>query len=431
MNNFSIIIPIYNCKIIWEILLSFFQINYPRDKFEIIIIDDGSDVKYKIQAQYYISKYKNILNLQYKYIGDKKWQMRVNMLRNIGASFSKHEFLIFVDGDCLVPHYFLLNYDSYITNRHTEKDVIVGHSIGYNYTKTLAVDPNDIVKKNYKEYILSPKHSDFRKIGHYDKFWHVFLWWNFCLSQKQFKGIWKWDEKITSWWEDDIDYGYRIHQKWYSFLFLRRIEVYNIKDFDRMTRERFYSTLDNQCYVYEKHKKNKEYLEYVYQRFVNTEYVYKKNNIPTQFVKLFFKNTFFNKIIEGGYIFILIHIETELSEEDIYVIKNILNTGIYVNLIFKKQNYNFQNLLYLKETYFFKLSFCTSEYLWNLDFIYMFKGITYSKDSDLWKELWKYGYIKYEFNINNIKEIKSSYWRDLVLSEPTFISLDELQTYIA
>jgi hypothetical protein len=105
-----------------------------------------------------------------------------------------------------------------------------------------------------------------------------------------------------------------------------------VKDLERMTKQRFHSTLTNQCYVYKKYDHDIEYLQYVRQRFINSEHCYKEDNIPSEFKKLFFQNNFFDYTANTGYIVITIHLDnSELLP--LKSIENILEKDIYINII--------------------------------------------------------------------------------------------------
>jgi len=406
------------------------NLEYPKSNFEVILIDDGSDTKEQLRVKYYVAKYEKWLNISYTYIGDKNGEMRVNKARNLWVKKAKFDLLIFIDWECLVPDYYLKHYDSYIDFRDLESEIIIGDSIGYNYEDSDPIEPKEILNKNYNKYLFLPKYRDFRRIWYYQKSWHVFLGWNFCIHKDQFRNTWGWDENIISWWEDDIDFAFRIHKKWYTFSFLKRIEIYNIKDSERISREKFHSTLKNQCYVYKKYKYDVEYLEYVRQRYMNSEYYLKENNVPVEFIKMFFQSSFFTHYIDKEYIFITVNFNDKDSLP-LENLKSLLERWIYINLIGLNQALFQKELLCLKSKYFFRISFCSPEYLSNLGFTHMYKTARYNKKGNSFKELQQYApFICVQMSISDIEEMDSQWWDDLCWLHMKYISLDEIQTYI-
>lgn len=101
----SIIIPAYNEeKHIGQCLDSIFNLDYPRDKFEVIVIDNGSsDRTREIAASY------DILLLQDS-------TKNVSGLRNLGARHAKGEILAFVDADCVVARNWLKQAEKYFND---------------------------------------------------------------------------------------------------------------------------------------------------------------------------------------------------------------------------------------------------------------------------------------------------------------------------
>ncbi len=89
----SIIIPTYNRPAQLAVCLkSLSRLNYPVDHFEVIIVDDGSD----ISPDPVVASFRNILDI--KVI--RQAHAGVGIGRNTGASIAKGELLVFTDDDC-------------------------------------------------------------------------------------------------------------------------------------------------------------------------------------------------------------------------------------------------------------------------------------------------------------------------------------------
>ncbi len=98
MNNkgpfFSIIIPTYNRpKQLGLCLGALSELNYPRDRFEVIVVDDGS----MVSPEGVISSFNNTLCI--RFISQKN--AGCSVARNKGAALAKGDFLAFTDDDCL------------------------------------------------------------------------------------------------------------------------------------------------------------------------------------------------------------------------------------------------------------------------------------------------------------------------------------------
>ena len=98
----SIIIPAFNEEeCLPQCLDSIFNLDYPREKFEVIVIDNGSaDRTCEIAASY------DVLLLQDS-------TKNVSGLRNMGARHAKGDILAFVDADCVVARDWLVNAEKY------------------------------------------------------------------------------------------------------------------------------------------------------------------------------------------------------------------------------------------------------------------------------------------------------------------------------
>lgn len=96
---FSIVIPSYNRPERLENCLSAIaHLNYPRDRFEVVVVDDGSSTPLEATVAPFQSQMAITLSRQLN--------AGPASARNTGAAHAKGQFLVFTDDDCLMlPNY--------------------------------------------------------------------------------------------------------------------------------------------------------------------------------------------------------------------------------------------------------------------------------------------------------------------------------------
>jgi glycosyltransferase involved in cell wall biosynthesis len=96
--SFSLIIPVYNRPDeVSELLQSLTEQSV--NKFEIIIVEDGSEKK----SDKIVEQYNNKLNIQYFY----KPNSGPGTSRNYGAKRASGNYFIFLDSDCIIPEKYI------------------------------------------------------------------------------------------------------------------------------------------------------------------------------------------------------------------------------------------------------------------------------------------------------------------------------------
>ncbi|MCD6472972.1 glycosyltransferase [Candidatus Aerophobetes bacterium] len=117
----SIIIPSYNRKIILkESLIPLFNQNYPKDKYEIVLVDDGSTDGTEEMVKSLPSP------CRLKYLKNRE-RMGAPKTRNRGIKKAEGEFIIFTDSDVIVLSDFIeqhLNYHKKYKNAIVSGELI-------------------------------------------------------------------------------------------------------------------------------------------------------------------------------------------------------------------------------------------------------------------------------------------------------------------
>ncbi len=106
---YSVIVPSFNrLDEIKELLSSVEQLKFDRDKFELIIVDDGSTDA----TVAYLSEYKQKTKLRFSLISQKN--QGPGAARNNGMDHALGDFFIFIDSDCTVPPQWLAQIDRHL-----------------------------------------------------------------------------------------------------------------------------------------------------------------------------------------------------------------------------------------------------------------------------------------------------------------------------
>lgn len=104
--SFTIIVPFRNEKENLPILLeSFSNLNYPKDLFEVILVDDSSEEKFQVPGfKFQVSQIDNI-----RVSKSPKKDAITTAMQHV-----KTDWVITTDADCIVPENWLLIFDNYI-----------------------------------------------------------------------------------------------------------------------------------------------------------------------------------------------------------------------------------------------------------------------------------------------------------------------------
>ena len=146
-NFISVIVPVYNEEDnIGFLIKRLLSLNYPKNRYEIIIVDNNS----KDNTPEIIKKYKVI------YLNEKKQSSYA--ARNKGIKKAKGNILAFVDGDCIPDKEWLKN-----TTKHfiEEKvDIIAGNII-----LSDTINTSDSIIKSYQLIVMNERNKLSEKEG--------------------------------------------------------------------------------------------------------------------------------------------------------------------------------------------------------------------------------------------------------------------------
>lgn len=185
----SIVIPYRNQEIaLYNTLESISNVNYNKDKYEIIIVNDDSDridnlANYDMNITYLECKRSNY---------DSEIPInRAGPIRNLGVRFAKGKRLIFLDSDMVVKPDFI--------SRHMKfPDKLV---LGLR---------NPDYRENY--------FRTFSDINKLDNKWYLVHSHNFSIEKKSFDDIGGFSDEYIYWGMEDLELGYRLFKKGVEFI---------------------------------------------------------------------------------------------------------------------------------------------------------------------------------------------------------------------
>lgn len=176
----SIIIPAFNEEKFLPLCLdSISRLNWPKDRFEIIVIDNGStDNTCRIAESYHAVVLKDPAK-------------NVSGLRNLGAMNAGGDILAFVDADCIVSEDWLMEAEKYFNKKQY---VAWGSPPGIPHNATW-------VQKAW--YIVRQKETAVEKVDWLESM-------NLFVRKHEFLQINGFDESLVTC--EDVDFSYRITQ---------------------------------------------------------------------------------------------------------------------------------------------------------------------------------------------------------------------------
>ena len=237
---FSIVIPSYNNKTqLINTLKNLALQNYPRDEYEVILVDDGSTDRTKKAVKHFMDQYPS-LNLKAIYLprvmerktGDGRF--RAGIARNLGGKYSEGEILAFLDSDILVPS----DYLEQLKKEHQKADVVLlkrYHLKTGSPIKNLPFDHKQLKKWYYiqdKNYwgTFYEKGFDFVQTP-----WKYICTYGLSLFKKDFQSVGAFGKNFIFYGFEDTDLGYRLFKRNKKFL-LSDIRVYHQSPFQKQQR---------------------------------------------------------------------------------------------------------------------------------------------------------------------------------------------------
>ena len=229
--RFSIVIPTFNKKDNLKFILhNFFNQDYPKSKYEIIVIDDGSDDK-TLQS---IRKMKPTCNFKYFYWPRKKiakFYNRAGPARNIGINNAQGEIILFNDADILVAKSCLKKHDSY----HRRYSNIIIRGFRMFLPKEFVPSIKKIENFAFLNKMAKPEKTERGRRLHcrlHDlsiEGWQRIVTSNLSLRKKYLEKVGGFNADFVFWGSEDVDLGYRLSRTFkLKFIWDDKMNVYHL-----------------------------------------------------------------------------------------------------------------------------------------------------------------------------------------------------------
>jgi N-acetylglucosamine malate deacetylase 1 len=213
-------------------LLVLQQLNFSRDDFEVIVVDDGSSDG----TAEFLSEFEPAYHLVYK----RQENAGRSVARNAAAGMARGQILAIVDDDCLLHPDML----SHIWTAHQENPdcMLISNiqSIGISHVpmmlETIARE-GSVPWRDLQDYL--PVDAEYAlvdlmrriKINGVSNFavpWIVAQGASITISAKAFKSLVGFDERFVSYGMEDFDFGFRFHELGGRFQYVANALVYHM-----------------------------------------------------------------------------------------------------------------------------------------------------------------------------------------------------------
>jgi len=232
----SIIVPTYNRKKILELtLLSLIHQNFPKSKYEIIVVDDGSTDC----TESMVKKLKPECKFKYIYWPrEKPYKFgeagnRAGLARNIGVKHAEGDLLLFWDSDMIATPNMLLehikafkkNYSFLGIRKNTKKGALKRNKVISDFKNNcFKIAKSEIGTNTQIDQELAQLSYDVYKHKYP---WYFYMTYNLMVERKIFNELGGFDENFVYWGDEDQEFGYRLLKAGYKFKVNKRVIGYH------------------------------------------------------------------------------------------------------------------------------------------------------------------------------------------------------------
>ncbi len=251
----SIIIPTYNRKdMLEQCLNSITSQTTSKDRYEVIVIDDGSSDKTDEMVRELQKKHINLYYFRQEHEG-------AASARNLGASKAKGEILAFTDTDCMVPEDFLENIEGCF-QRNPTIPAFLGREVLVFQKKPFRTLSNYYKMQHQKGKEQEKVITKLKPAGNLNSS-------AFAIRRNCFFDIKGYNDKFE-WAGEDYDFEYRLIKAGYKIYLTGKIYVYHYK-YDTIVNliKKFYEYKVAEAENFKNHFKNSLVLKFPYRTILS------------------------------------------------------------------------------------------------------------------------------------------------------------------
>lgn len=289
----SIVIPTYNKHEFLEIVLAALEYQtYPSDKYEVVIINDGSIDNTDALVS----------SLKVPYQVNYTWQENQgrSAARNCGIEKAEGKTIIFIDDDCVptptfieshmqhhgvsdnaaVLGYKYLTFSQMLPDSSPRKGLLMNtlnhhetlHPLREVPVGTMLIRPQDfgdgfdrLVQLSYAGERVRWEQAYKAYTAQLEEFvlpWLLLTTGNFSVSKRHCVDVGGFDENFEGWGLEDYEIGYRLYKRALNFMLDKASFVYRLIHWDNVEEDRVASKVKNYQYFCQKHPDLEVYLHW-------------------------------------------------------------------------------------------------------------------------------------------------------------------------